>query len=95
MKKVKEHYKDINSTVARLSLVAIQVVIAISVFQFIRFVFFQDMANWQLNVVSFAGSLVAAMTAFLLLSKYQKLVQEFSLQNESLERLVKRRGRTA
>ncbi len=89
MKKVKEDYKAMNSTVARLSLVAIQVVIAISVFQFVRFVFFQDISNWQLNVVSFAGSLVAAMTALLLLSKYQKLVKEFSQQNESLERVVK------
>ena len=89
MKKVKEEYKAINSTVARLSLVAIQIVIAISVFQFVRFVFFHDISNWQLNVVSFAGSLVAAMTALLLLNKYQKLVKEFSQQNESLERLVK------
>ena len=53
MKKVKEDYKAINSTVARLSLVAIQIVIAISVFQFVRFVFFHDISNWQLNVVVF------------------------------------------
>lgn len=89
MNKVKERYKDINSTVAKLSLWAIQVVIAISVFQFLRFVFFHDMANFELNVVSFAGSLVAAMTAYLLLCKYQKLINEFSLQNESLKKLVK------
>lgn len=89
MKKVREQYKDVNSTVARLSLWAIQAIIAISVFQFLRFVFFHNTANWELNVVPFAGSLVAAMAAFLLLCKYQRLVKEFSLQNEILEKVVR------
>lgn len=89
MEKVKEHYEDVNSRVAKFSLVAMQVVIAISVFQFVRFGIFHDTANWEMNVVSFAGSLVASMTAFLLLCKYQRLVKEFSLQNQSLEESVR------
>ena len=90
MKKVKEqHYKDINSTVAKYSLWAIQVIITISVFQFLRLVFFHETTNWEASVVPFAISIVAAIAAFLLLCKYQKLVKEFSLQKENLEKVVR------
>ncbi len=89
MKEVKERYADINSTVAKLSLLAIQVIIALSLFQFLRFAFFQNSTDWESSTGPFAFTLVAAIAAFLLLCKYQKLVKEFSLQNESLENVVR------
>jgi signal transduction histidine kinase/CheY-like chemotaxis protein len=89
LKKIRKTSEDINSTVARLSLVAIQVIIGISAFQFFRFIFFHGRADWKSILVPFAISLVSAMAAFLLLCKYQKLIKEFSLQNESLEKAVR------
>jgi uncharacterized membrane protein YqhA len=89
LKSVKEHYGDINSTVGKLTLWAIQLIIAISVFQFLRIVFFYETADWEPGMVLFGITLLAAIAASLLLWKYQKQVKEFSLQKESLEEVVR------
>jgi len=89
LKEVMEHQEDINPTVEKLSLWAIQVIIAISVFQFLSLVLSHDMADWAPSVGPFGIILLAAIAAFLLVCKYQKLVEEFSQQKESLEKEVK------
>jgi len=90
LKKVeKPHYLNNNSLVAKLSLWAIQVIIILAVFQFFRLVFFQGIVNWEAVSLQIGATLVAAIATFLLLCKYQKLVQELSLQKENLEKLVR------
>ena len=80
MKKVeKQPYLNNISIVAKLSLWSIQVIITLAVFQFFRLVLFKGTVNWEASLVPFASILVAALAAFLLLCKYQNLVEEFSL----------------
>jgi len=80
LKKVeKQHYLNNISIVAKLSLWSIQVIITLAVFQFFRLVLFKGTVNWEASIVPFASTLVAAIAAFLLLFKYQNLVEEFSL----------------
>ena len=86
MKSVKEHQGDINSSVAKLSLWAIQLIIAISVFQFLRLAFFYETADWEPGLVLFGVTFLAAITASLLLCRYQKQVKDFCLQKESLDK---------
>lgn len=88
MEKVKQHYEQINSLVPKVTLVAIQVLIVISVFQLFKVIFFQDPANWESSMVSVCGSVIAALASFLLLYKYQNLIKEFSQRTETLEKLV-------
>ena len=82
-------YEDIDSVVPKITLIIIQVIITLAIFQFLRLVLFNEKVNWEAGVTPFAITLVAAIAAFLLLCKYQKLVKEFSLQKEKLEKVVR------
>ena len=86
-------YEDIDSVVPRLTLVAIQMIIALSVFLFLKIILFRDLPNWETNVLIIFGNIVAALASFLLLYKHQVLLKLSSLQKSNLERLVNERTR--
>ena len=86
MNKVKESHGNVNSTVTKLTLWAIQIIIAISVLNFLKLAFFSDMADWGPGLVPFGITLLALITTFLMLCQYQRLIQEFTLQKAEEER---------
>jgi PAS domain S-box-containing protein len=79
----------INSWVTRLILVMLQIIVAISIFQWLRdLVFTQGSAAGSNIYLSIMGCTLATICAYLLLLKYQKLIQQFSRDNVQLgERL--------
>ena len=89
MNKVKESHGKFKSTVAKLNLWAIQLIIAISVLNFLKLAFFGDMADLKPSLVTFGLTLLALITTFLMLCYYQKQIEEFSLQKERLEKEVR------
>ena len=86
---MKESRGPINSAVIKFSLWAIQLIIFMSVLNFLKFGFLSDMANRGPTVISYAISILALITTFLVLYQYQKLVKEFSLQKESADKEVR------
>jgi uncharacterized membrane protein YqhA len=89
MNKVKEPHWNYKSTLAKLNLWAIQVIIAISVLSFLKFAFFGDMADLKPSVLTFCLTLLALITTFLMLCHYQKQIEEFALEKESLVKEVR------
>jgi PAS domain S-box-containing protein len=79
----------INVWVTRLILVALQVIVAISIFQIFRdMVFPRDGFTGSNIYLSIMGCTLATICAYLLLLKYQKLIQQFGRDNVQLgERL--------
>jgi PAS domain S-box-containing protein len=79
----------INSWITRLILVTLQIIVAISMFQFFReIVFAHDRAASSNIYLSIMGCTLATICAYLLLVKYQKLIQQFGRDNVQLgERL--------
>jgi PAS domain S-box-containing protein len=79
----------INSWITRLILVALQVIVAISIFQVFRdMVFTRGVAAGSNIYLSIIGCTLATICAYLLLLKYQKLIQQFGRDNVQLgERL--------
>ena len=79
----------INSWVTRLILVTLQIIVAISIFQWLRDMIFTHGSAVGSNIyLSIMGCTLATICAYLLLLKYQKLIQQFSRDNVQLgERL--------
>ena len=79
----------INSWVTRLILAALQIIVAISIFQLFRdMVFAHGIAAASNIYLSIFGCTLATICAYLLLLKYQKLIQQFGRDNVQLgERL--------
>jgi PAS domain S-box-containing protein len=79
----------INSWVTRLILAALQIIVAISIFQLFRDMVFTHGATVSSNIyLSIMGCTLATVCAYLLLLKYQKLIQQFGRDNVQLgERL--------
>jgi PAS domain S-box-containing protein len=75
--------------VTRLMLVALQVIVAISIFQLLKDLVFPHGSATSSNIyLSIVGCTLATVCACLLLLKYQKLIQQFSRDNVALgERL--------
>jgi len=88
MNKGKEPQGNFKSTLAKLNLWAIQIIIAVSVLYFLRFAFFGDMADFKPGV-AFGLTLLALITTFLMLCYYQKQIEEFSLEKERLGKEVR------
>jgi hypothetical protein len=89
MNKVKESHGSFKSTITKLNLWAIQIIIAISLLNFVKLAFFDDLADLKPGVVTFGVTLLALITTFLMLCHYQKQIEEFSRQKESLEKEVR------
>ena len=79
----------VTSWVTRLILVALQVIVAISIFQLFRDIFFARGGVTNSNLyLGILGCTLATVIAYLLLTKYQTLIQQFSRDNVQLgERL--------
>ena len=79
----------INSWVTRMILVTLQIIVAISIFQWLRDMVFTEGSAAGSNIyLSIMGCTLATICAYLLLLKYQKLIQQFSRDNVQLgERL--------
>ena len=80
---------SVNSWVTRVILVSLQVIVAISIFQLFKDIVFAHTSAASSNVyLSILGCTLATICAYLLLMKYQKLIQQFSRDNVQLgERL--------
>jgi len=83
------HESTVNSWVTRLILVTLQVIVAISIFQLFKDIVFAHASAASSNIyLSILGCTLATVCAYLLLLKYQKLIQQFSRDNVQLgERL--------
>ena len=79
----------INVWVTRLIMVTLQVIVAISIFQLFRDMVFPQGSAASSNIyLSIMGCTLATICAYLILLKYQKLIQQFSRENVQLgERL--------
>ena len=79
----------INVWVTRLIMVTLQVIVAISIFQLFRDLVFAHTSAANSNIyLSIMGCTLATICAYLILMKYQKLIQQFSRDNVQLgERL--------
>ena len=91
MEKVNERHNGSNSVIETVTLVTIQVMIAISVVQTLKIIFFQGLNIRESNMAPFFGILAATIVSLLLLFKYQNLIKEFSQRTDTLERLVNER----
>ncbi len=79
----------INAWVTRLILAMLQIIVAISIFQMLRDMIFKHGGSAGSNIyLSIMGCTLATICAYLLLLKYQKLIQQFGRDNVQLgERL--------
>jgi PAS domain S-box-containing protein len=75
--------------VTRLIMITLQVIVAISIFQLFRDLVFAHSTSATSNIyLSIMGCTLATICAYLILMKYQKLIQQFSRDNVQLgERL--------
>jgi len=85
----KPEESTINAWVTRLIMVALQVIVATSIFQMFRGMLFSQGSAASSNIyLSILGCTLATICAYLILLKYQKLIQQFSRDNVQLgERL--------
>jgi PAS domain S-box-containing protein len=79
----------INTWITRLMLLTLQIIVAISIFQVFRDMVFAHGSAASSNIyLGILGCTLATICAYLILLKYQKLIQQFSHQNVQLgERL--------
>ena len=91
MENVNERYYGNNSVLENLTLLTLQVMVVISVTKILEIIFFQGLNIHESNIAPFFGIVVAAITSFFLLCKYQNLIKEFSQRTDTLERLVNER----
>ena len=79
----------LNTWVTRLILITLQVIVAISIFQLFRDVVFAQGVVLGSNIhLIIMGCILATICAYLILLKYQKLIQQFGRDNVQLgERL--------
>jgi PAS domain S-box-containing protein len=79
----------LNTWVTRLMLIALQIIVAISIFQMLRDIVFTHGSVSGSNIyLIIMGCTLATICAFLILLKYQKLIQQFGRDNVQLgERL--------
>ena len=79
----------LNTWVTRLILIALQVIVALSIFQLIRDIVFSRGGGGGSNLfLIITGCSLATICAYLILLKYQKLIQQFGRDNVQLgERL--------
>jgi len=75
----------INTWITRLMIVTLQVIIAISIFQLLRDFIFSHASGGGSNIyLGIMGCTLATICAYLILLKYQTLIQQFSRENVQL-----------
>jgi PAS domain S-box-containing protein len=79
----------INAWVTKLIMITLQVIVAISIFQLFKDMVFAHGSGASSNIyLSILGCTLATVCAYLILMKYQKLIQQFGRENVQLgERL--------
>jgi PAS domain S-box-containing protein len=73
------------SLASQAILVALQTLLGISTYQFIIHMLYREIPSWEPYMASMLGTVAAIVTAFLLLYKYQTLIEEITLENHALE----------
>jgi PAS domain S-box-containing protein len=89
VKTVRVDEGKVNSWVTKLTLVTLQVIIAVSIFQVFKDWVFSNKGLGSSNIyLGIMGCTLATICAYLILVKYQSLIQQFSRENVKLgERL--------
>jgi PAS domain S-box-containing protein len=79
----------LNTWVTRLILITLQIIVAVSIFQLFRDIVFAEVVVPGSNIyLIIMGCILATICAYLILLKYQKLIQQFGRDNVQLgERL--------
>jgi PAS domain S-box-containing protein len=82
----------LNRIVPKLILILLQLLIAISVFRFIE----SSLVPGQLAIgsdliIAVGGTLIALSTAFLILTKFQTIIQEFTYKSDKIEKQIHNR----
>jgi PAS domain S-box-containing protein len=79
----------LNTWVTRLMLITLQVIIAISIFQLLRDFVFAHAGSASSNIyLGIMGCTLATICAYLILVKYQTLIQQFSRENVQLGEML-------
>jgi ABC-type arginine/histidine transport system permease subunit len=74
-----------NSWVNKVTLTALQITVTICVFEGIRRLIFEDMvSNYNIFII-IAGLAVAILCTFMIMLKYQILIQQLGRRNDKLE----------
>jgi hypothetical protein len=74
-----------NAWVTRLIMVTLQIIVAVSIFQLFRDVFFAHGSFASPNIyLSILGCTLSTICVYLILMKYQRLIQDFSRDNVQL-----------
>jgi hypothetical protein len=80
-----------NSWVNKISLIALQVTVTICVFEGIRKLIFEDtISNYNIFLI-ITGCAVAIFCTYMIMVKYQKLIQQLGHKNDKLEESLGRR----
>ena len=78
-----------NALVSKLTLIALQVIIILSIYLLVRTMVFPSHADVNIGYFTIVtGSMLAPITAFLILYKYQSIIQDFTLKSEKIEKQV-------
>jgi PAS domain S-box-containing protein len=85
VKNAKMSEGTINAWVTRLMVIALQIIIAISIYQLFKDIIFPNTGVISSNIyLSIIGCTLATVCAYLILVKYQSLIQHFSQENVQL-----------
>ena len=78
-----------DSLLSKLTLVVLQLLIVLSVYYLIKNLVFPGNVTLNVNVITvIIGSMLATVAAFLILYKYQLVIQEFTVKSEKIEKQI-------
>jgi PAS domain S-box-containing protein len=78
-----------NSLVSKLTFIALQVFIGMSIYYLVRNMVFPTQTNLNVNMMTiFIGSMIATVAAFLILYKYQLAIQDLTVKSEKMEKQI-------
>jgi PAS domain S-box-containing protein len=82
----------LNRALPKLILISLQVLIAISVFRFIETSLVPGKSAFGSDLtIVIGGTLIALATAFLILTKFQSIIQEFTYKSDKIEKQIENR----
>ena len=81
----------ISALVSKAILISLQILIALSIVHCFKYIILPDSDLGSNTITILLGSLIATISAFLVLSKYQALLQQFSLRSEELGKHIDER----
>ncbi len=82
----------INQLIPKLILISLQVLIALSVYRFISSYLVRDhIPIGSDTMIAIGSTLVALITAFLILTKFQSIIQDFTYKSDKIEKQIENR----